>query len=218
MVGKYLGITICVLALTTIVPAQESSDHTGPLNFNIGGGVGFPLGTTSDFAGNGANFVVGAGPNFGRFFGLSGEFMWNNLPIKSNVLRALQVPSASAREYSLTLNAIIRVPTPGRLGFYAIGGGGWYHLSGELTAPTVVPGTVCAPFWVWWGGCVSGLFPANAVLASASSNAFGENIGGGFTIALGEGTTKFYTEVRYHHASHNHVSTNLLPLTFGFRW
>lgn len=218
MIGKYLGVAICVLTATMIVTAQEISDHTGPVNFNIGGGVGFPLGTTSNFSGNGANFVVGVGPNFGKFFGLSGEFMWNNFPIKSNVLRALQVPSASAREDSLTLNAIVRLPTPGRLGFYAIGGGGWYHRSGELTAPTVVPGTVCPPFWVWWGGCVSGLFPANAVLASASSNAFGENIGGGFTIALGEATTKFYTEVRYHHASHNNVSTNILPLTFGLRW
>jgi len=106
----------------------------------------------------------------------------------------------------------------GRLGIYGIGGGGWYHRSGEATAPGLVPGTVCPPFWDWWGTCISGLWPANVVIASTSSNAFGGNIGGGVTYRLGESGVKFYTEVRYHHASHNQVNTDLLPLTFGVRW
>ena len=215
---KWVRVSLCIAAFASAAISQEASQQAPPLNFNVGGGVGFPLGATSDFSGNGGTFVVGGGPNFGRFFGLSGEFMWNNLPIKSSVLRAIEVPSVSARQYALTLNGILRVPTHGKLGAYLIGGGGWYHRSGELTAPIVVPGTVCSTFWVWWGSCVSGLFPANAVLASSSSNAFGGNFGGGLTFGLGTQNTKVYTEVRYHHASYNHVNTNLLPLTFGLRW
>ncbi|HEY1801553.1 MAG TPA: outer membrane beta-barrel protein [Terriglobales bacterium] len=187
-------------------------------NFNVGGGVGFPLNSTADFANNGANFVVGGGPNLNHLLGLSAEFMWDDLPVKKSVVQQLQVPDASTRQYAVTLNAIFRVPTRGRLGFYAIGGGGWYHRSGELTAPTLVPGTVCPAFWVWWGSCVSGLFPANAVLASSSSDAFGGNIGGGVTLKIGEGNLKFYSEVRYHHAAHDHIDTDVLPLTFGLRW
>jgi hypothetical protein len=218
MLVKWVGVSLCIAAFASAAMSQETSRQVPPLNFNVGGGVGFPLGATSDFSGDGGTFVVGGGPNFGRFLGVSGEFMWNNLPIKSSVLRAVQIPGASARQYALTVNGILRVPTHGKLGAYVIGGGGWYHRSGELTAPIVVPGTVCSTFWVWWGSCVSGLFPANAVLASSSSNAFGGNIGGGLTFRLGAQNAKVYTEVRYHHASYNHVNTNLLPLTFGLRW
>jgi hypothetical protein len=45
---------------------------------------------------------VGGGPNFGRFFGLSGEFMWNNLPIKSSVLRGSWEPTSSVEAVGTT--------------------------------------------------------------------------------------------------------------------
>jgi hypothetical protein len=110
-------------------------------------------------------------------------------------------------------------PFNATVGAYVIGGGGWYHRSGELTNPVLVPGTICTPPIYWWSvGCVDGLVPSNEVIASRSSDFFGGNIGGGLTIPLGEGTSNFYVEVRYHHASHSNVSTDVLPLTFGFRW
>jgi hypothetical protein len=215
---KWLVAGLFLAVLSVNAASQDVAHEAPPFNFNIGGGIGFPLGTTSTFTNNGSNFVVGGGPNFGGVLGLSGEFMWNDLPIKSSALHPLAILGASAREYGLTLNAIVRVPTAGRLGGYVIGGGGWYRRSGELTAPTFIPGTVCAGFWVWWGACVGGLFPADAVIASSHSNAFGGNIGGGLTYNLGGGFTKLYAEVRYHHATHDHVDTNILPLTFGLRW
>jgi opacity protein-like surface antigen len=203
--------------LLTIVVLPCSAQEVGGWNFNLGGGVGFPLKNTSNFINDGANIVVGAGPNFGRFFGIDGEFMWQDFPIKQSVLTLTGAPAASARQYSLSGNVIFRIPTGTRLGLYAIGGGGWYHASGELTTPTVVPGTVCAPFYVFWGVCTSGLIPVNAVIASRSENAFGGNIGGGLSFRL-RGRTKFYSEVRYHHASYNIGKTDILPLTFGLRW
>src|SRR5689334_21668411 len=76
-------------------------------NFTIGGGIGFPQSTSASFVNNGANFVVGAGPNLRKFLGLDAEFMWHDLPVKRNVINALQVPDASARLYSVTFNGIV---------------------------------------------------------------------------------------------------------------
>ena len=101
----YVALLFAAVALPCC--AQE----TGPWNFNIGAGVGFPLGRTSEFVNDGAHVVVGAGPNFGRFFGLAGEFSWQDLPINNNVLALTGAPSASARQYSVTGNLIFRIPT-----------------------------------------------------------------------------------------------------------
>jgi len=213
MLFKRALAALVALALGLPAYAQDFSR----LNFNIGGGVGFPLSDTQKFINNGANFVVGAGPNFNRVIGVDGEFMWHDLPVKRSVINALGVPSASAREYSVTGNLILRIPTSSTLGAYLIGGGGWYHRSEEATAPGLVPGTVCPGFWVWWGVCVNGFFPANIVIASSSSNAFGGNVGAGLTFRIAD-YLKVYAEVRYHHASHSGIDTDILPLTFGLRW
>jgi hypothetical protein len=56
------------------------------------------------------------------------------------------------------------------------------------------------------------------ITGSRSANAFGGNTGGGITYCLVESYAKPYAEVRYHYASYNKVSTEVLPLTFGIRW
>jgi hypothetical protein len=183
-------------------------------NFNIGGGIGFPQGNLSTFVNNGGNIVVGGGYNVNHYLSTNGEFMWNDLPINSATLQALQTPSASARQYSLTFDPVIHLPVWRRLRGYVIGGIGWYYRSGETTIPTA--GVVCDPYWSWWFGCTIGT--VNIVTGSTSANAFGENIGAGLTYPLGESGVKFYTEFRYHHASYHNVNTNLIPLTFGIRW
>ena len=210
-------ILFALTLILAVVVLPSSAQETPAWNFNVGGGVGFPIKDTGKFVNDGGNFSIGAGPNFGRFFGLKGEFMWQDLPLKQEVLTLTGSPDSSSRLYGLTGNLIFRIPTGTRLGLYAIGGGGWYHASGELTTPTVVPGTVCSPFWGWWGACTTGLIPVDAVLASRSADAFGGNIGGGLTFRI-SGSMKFYTEVRYHHAGYHIGSIDVLPLTFGFRW
>jgi opacity protein-like surface antigen len=195
-----------------VVSAQAQDESK--LLFNIGGGIGFPQGDLGSFVNNGANVVVGAGYGFNKVFGVDAEFMWHDLPINSTFKDLLQTSGASARQYSVTFNPIVHVPLGHRLGAYVIGGIGWYHRSGETTTPGV--GVICDPYWSWWYGCAIGT--VDFVTGSTSANAFGENIGGGLTIRLGESRAKFYTEVRYHHAGYNKVSTNILPLTFGLRW
>lgn len=214
MRAQTVFLLVCAMFLSRVGLAQEFSRW----NATVGGGVGFPQSTSANFANNGADFVVGGGPNLRRYLGLDGEFMWHDLPIKQNVINALGVPNAQARLYSVTLNAIVPIPTHGKAGFYVIGGGGWYHRSGELTAPAIVVGEVCDPFLIWMVDCVNGLVPGQKVLASSSSDALGGNIGGGITYRFGSSPLKFYGEVRYHHAPHNKIDTDVLPLTFGLRW
>jgi opacity protein-like surface antigen len=183
-------------------------------NFVIGGGPGFPFGDISSFVGTGGNFIIGGGLNFNKALGVDTEFMWHDLPINSATKELLQTPGASARQYAWTFNPIVHVPLGEHFGAYVIGGIGWYHRSGETTTPGA--GVVCDPYWSWWYGCTIG--SVDFVTGSRSSNAFGENIGGGLTYRLGEGHAKIFTEARYHHAGYDHVSTDLLPLTFGIRW
>jgi opacity protein-like surface antigen len=208
-VRLFLTITI-LFGLLAPAHAQEHSKWL----FNIGGGIGFPQGDLGSFVNDGGHFVIGGGYNFARHFGVDSEFMWHDLPINSATKQLLQTPGASARQYAWTFNPIFHFPLGQHFGAYAIGGIGWYHRSGETTTPGV--GVVCDPYWSWWYGCAIG--SVNFVTGSRSADAFGENIGGGLTFRLGESHLKVYTEVRYHHAGYNKVSTRILPLTFGIRW
>jgi hypothetical protein len=118
--------------------------------------------------------------------------------------------------HSVTGNLIVKVPPGKLLGAYLIGGGGWYRRTIEATASVLTPGTVCEPSWAFWGVvCVNGLVPATVTLGSRTSDAGGWNIGGGVTFGQ---SAKFYTEVRYHRAYPDNVDTEVLPVTFGFRW
>jgi Outer membrane protein beta-barrel domain len=202
--------TLLLLGSLGLVRAQDQPKW----NFNIGGGIGFPQGDLSSFINDGGNFVVGGGYNVNHYLSMNGEFMWHDLPVNSATKEALQTPGASARQYALTFDPMVHFPLGHRLGAYAIGGIGWYHRSGETTTPGTA--VICDPYWSWWYGCTIG--NVTIVTGSTSADSFGENIGGGVTYRLSENGLKFYTEFRYHHATYDKVSTNLIPLTFGIRW
>jgi hypothetical protein len=80
MYGKLL---FAIVLTACIAHAQYGVPQ---FNFNIGGGIGFPLSSTSDFANEGADFVIAAGPNFSRVLGINAEFMWHELPVKRGVI------------------------------------------------------------------------------------------------------------------------------------
>ena len=209
---KLLLLVGVILVVAGPANAQEA-DYSKFL-FNIGGGIGFPQGDLTKFVNDGGNFVVGGGINFNHYFGVDSEYMWHDLPINSATKQFLQTPGASARQHAWTFNPIVHLPLGStKFGAYVIGGIGWYHRSGETT-PGV--GVVCDDYWSWWYGCALG--SVDIVTGSRSANAFGENIGAGFTYRLGESHAKIYSEFRYHHAAYNSTATNLIPLTFGIRW
>jgi hypothetical protein len=187
-------------------------------NFNIGGGPGFPVSKTSDFAYNSYHFVVGAGPNLRTHVKLNGEFMFHGLPVQQWVVNELNVPTVKGRLYSFTGNVMVGTGGTSKSA-YLIGGGGWYRRTVEAQKVVYQAGKVCAPVWVWWNiQCVNGIFPTTVTIGSRSVSAGGFNIGGGLTFALGSSGAHLYTEVRYHHAFTDGVETTVLPLTFGVRW
>jgi hypothetical protein len=204
---------VCGCLLWTAISAFSQQAYP-KFNFNIGGGVGFPLSTGSTYVDASPNFVIGGGYNFNQKFGLDGEFMWQDLILNDTALAELQTSSASARQYAVTVDPIFRFYQKKRIGAYLIGGGGWYHRSGETTAAGL--GVICDPFWSWYYGC--GIGEVTIVTGSRSKNAFGFNVGGGLTYRLGEGRFKLYGEARYHHASYSNINTDILPLTFGIRF
>lgn len=142
------------------------------------------------------------------------------------VLQPLQAVSTQADSlsgnsnlYGLTGN--YRYELRGRLlGAYLIGGGGWYFrknwLSREVTAG---PGTICTPAWLWWGfTCTSGTVTANQTLATSTTNAWGANVGVGFTVRVGEAPYRLYTEARYHYVPTGNVSTQFIAVSAGIRF
>jgi hypothetical protein len=187
-------------------------------NFNIGGGLGFPVGQTSNLANKSYNFVAGAGPNLRTHVKLVGEFMFHGLPVQKGVVSELGIPSAKGRLYSFTGN--IMVGTGGeKKAVYLIGGGGWYRRTLSVQQTVYQAGRVCTPVVVWWNlQCVNGIFPTAVTIGSRSSDAGGFNIGGGLTFAMGSLGANLYAEVRYHRALTANVDTTVLPLTFGVRW
>ena len=196
---------------------------------HIGGGIGIPLGRTADFAGLSGTFQVGAGPNLSAHSSIVGEFMWQGLPPTPRVLAVLVNPliaaglpptvSTSSNLYALTANYMFRMAGH-RYGFYVIGGGGWYYRHTALNNYTVAPGTVCQPVWDWWGfTCQAGVVSTSRTLATNGVSSGGVNVGTGITIGLGDSGVKYYMEARYHYSPQGgRISTQVIPVTFGFRW
>ena len=208
----FLVVATFIVAAALPAAAQDFSR----IRFNVGGGVGYPQGNLSTFVNSSGNFVAGGGYNFAKYFGVSAEYFWEDMPINDRVLQQLNTTTETVRaqQYALTVNPIVEVPLVRKFGTYVIGGVGWYHRSGQTSVPGV--GVICDPYWSWWYGCT--ITSTDIVTKSRSSNAFGKNIGVGVTYRLGETHLKIYAEVRYHEASYNNVPTKLVPITFGVRW
>jgi opacity protein-like surface antigen len=215
--------TVFLIIISTLVVArvlaQEAPSEAPRVDFDIGGGIGFPTSTISNYVNSGANFVVGGGVRMHSDLGFNGEFSWQDLAPKSSVIAATGAPGGNARQYSVTGNMLLHTPESHKLGGYGIGGIGWYHRSWDLTAPTLAIGTTCVPSYAFWGVvCSNGLVSATQVLKSGSGNAFGWNVGGGVTYRLGESHLKVYAEARVHFAYYSGINTRVIPLTFGLRW
>jgi Outer membrane protein beta-barrel domain len=209
--SRWWMLFICCV-LTSHASAQS-------YNFNFGGGAGFPLSTTNDFANTSYNLVVGGGPNLTPHLKMNAEFMFHGLPVQQSVINQLSVSNVKGRLYSLTGNLILGTPIGGSKTAYLIAGGGWYRRTLEAKETVLQAGTKCAPFWVWWNiQCVDGIFPTDVTVGSRTSSAPGFNVGGGVSLRLWDSSANFYTEVRYHRAFTQGIDTTVLPLTFGIRW
>jgi hypothetical protein len=205
---------LIISCLASFVSAQQ------PFHFNIGGGPGVPIGNTSHFAKTGGNVVVGAGVTMAPHVALNAEYMYHSLPVKGDVIRRLRVPDASARLHAITGNLLVAFGSHA-VSAYGVAGGGWYHRSWDITRPALGTRTECDAALLWFGifDCHDEVDLTDKKIASNSESASGWNTGGGIMIGLGRETSaKFYAEIRYHRAFHKGINTEVLPITFGFRW
>jgi len=206
----------------SILNAQEESDK---INSNLGAALSLPLSSTSNFVRTSWGLVGGAGYNFSDHHSIIGEFMWSALHPSGAGLQPIRLAlnnnsiTGHSNLYALTGN--YRYQLQGRrFGTYFIAGGGWYYRTSGFTG-TVTSGTgvTCAPAWLWWGfSCVSGTVTANQTLGGHTSSVFGGNVGGGFTIKVGDPSYRIYIEPRYHYAPTKNIATQLMELTVGIRY
>lgn len=198
------------LLLIGAISAQE----TPPFAFNVGAGFTTPVGGSGRRLDSGWNFDAGAGYNFSPYVGLMAQFNFNRLDVNSATVNALGFPAGDVRMWSATLDPIIHTHPRGPVDVYFIGGGGWYQRTQEFTRPTTAFFTGFDPFFGFFPIAV----PATQVLTSYTVNKPGVNGGMGFSLGT-KWHVKFYAEARYHRMfMGNDRHTDLLPVTFGFRW
>jgi len=196
----------------TTAPAWASPNAAalGPWawNFNFGGGPTPVAGPASNDLENGYNFTVGTGYNFSPRAGFIFEFMNSGFDLSDQALQSHNnAVDGSGSVWSLTLNPIWRFRVGGPIGAYIIGGGGFYQREERFTEPTsvVVQGH-------------NGPFTEDGYEdVHEFDSTGGVNAGAGLTWNVGWGT-KFYVEARYHYVFTAGKPTQLVPITFGFRW
>jgi hypothetical protein len=210
-----------LLALCGLGITAASGQTFNRFNFNVGGGFGGAFGDVGKLTGTSYNGVVGGGMNFSRAFGVKAEYMYYDLGFKDSVKANQGLPDATGRLQSATLNLVYSHTLQGKLGVYAIGGGGWYQRTVEARSQFLPQGTVCQPGYKLWGiTCTTGINPLVDPAQTLSSNtvsAGGYNFGGGFTYRV-NWKAKVYVEGRYHHSYTSDDHTNVFPVTVGLRW
>ena len=189
--------------------ASPNAAALGPWawNFNFGGGPSPVLGSSHDALNNGYNFTVGGGYNFSPRLGFVLEFMNSAFGLTNNTLVANGAVDGDAFLRSVTLNPIWRFRIAGPIGGYLIGGGGFYEREERFTKP--FDNFISTPH--------GGYYDSGYDYDHQFDDTGGVNVGVGFTWNVGWGT-KFYVETRYHYVFTSGKPTQLIPVTFGFRW
>jgi opacity protein-like surface antigen len=80
-----------------------------------------------------------------------------------------------------------------------------------------VPGSSCNGFFTWWGACPNVSIPLSGSFVNSSQNDFGYNFGGGITRKVPSGV-EIYAEYRFIHGTNSGITTDVRPITIGFRW
>jgi hypothetical protein len=210
------GLCLALLLGFAGVAFPQSEEH--PVTLSAGAGLTTITGFDAGKLDHGANIQVGGGHFFNRYFGVTGNFMFNQLGITRSELNALNQPDGGARVYSITVDPTVRFPLGKGWTAYLLGGGGYLRRTVEFTRPTLAQTFIFDP---WWGYFGPGLVPVNQILGSVTSNSGAIDVGGGLNIPLPGTSSKgvhLYVESRYFHGFTSNSNTTLVPITFGIRW
>jgi hypothetical protein len=242
---------VALVAIVVLVAAMPAFAQDKPVGFNFGGGWAFPVSGLRDAFDAGWNGSIGATFNINPYVGIQSEYMYDRLGGPDRTIPLFAAPVAvggtsgilesNHQMHVLTFNMVYNPlgseASSKPVGYYAIGGGGYYHRIIQLTTPSVGYTTFCDPYWYV---CYPALVEVTRVIGDRSSNDFGINLGAGITFGT---EAKFYVETRWHYVWGPKVtptvatpvrsattgepidcsagcSTNAqyFPLTFGVRW
>jgi opacity protein-like surface antigen len=154
--------------------------------------------------------------------GLRFDLGYNNADFSREFLQALDevttgdISTGDVDIWSLTANVVWGPDNSGPVSFYITGGVGAYYLSAQVGAPGVFTGVICDPWYPFW--CYPGLVPGTVIKGSESTTEWGYNAGLGLTIEVGQSGSQIYFETIYHSAQTNEVTSDYVPLVFGYRW
>jgi opacity protein-like surface antigen len=186
--------------------------------YNVGAGANIDSGTTKTFVrGGGIVGTAGVARNATKYLGLRGDFIFADLPLRQSTLALAQAGSANSYLFAFTVDPVINIPASKLWGGYLVFGPGFYRRTGTLNNDNAIPGSTCNQFFEWWGVCPNVSLPLSGSFINSSQNQFGYNIGGGITRKMPSGV-ELYAEYRLNHGSANHTTTDVRPITIGFRW
>ena len=221
------GGFLLLVGLTTLgaqLNAQTNSTNTDYRKWTIvaGAGPSIPVGRISNSLSTGWNITGGAGYYFTKNFAVIPEFTYTGLGVQNSFIQSLGAPGANSHIWAWTLNPEVRFRTSKRLGFYLIGGPGYYRRILNLTQPTLVSGYGSGYFGYYsyysYYGYYPTTYPSNQTISTVERVGWGGNAGVGFTYKLGWAGAKLFGEVRYHYASTYPRKTQFIPITFGISW
>src|SRR5450432_2664373 len=177
-----------------------------------GGGFTAPAGNTQKDETYGWSVTGGVGYKFARDSALMAEFHFDRNGIPGPILALVGEPGGNVHTWSLTLDPVLHYKTTGSWGGYLTGGGGFYRKITSFTEPVQAYGEYCDYFY-----CYPYQYTTDVVVSQYSSNQGGVNFGPGFTFGGGNGG-KFYAEARYTWIDTPGRGTQMVPVTFGYRW
>jgi hypothetical protein len=212
---RFRSLLTTTIFLAFMLSALSAFAQSGGWNLGISGASASPVGVTRDHLNTGWNVDVGAERALAMGLGLRADFGYFDLGVSERTLQALQVPDGQAHMYSLTIGPTWRFAESSKVHGYVLGGVGWYRRTVDFLQPTVGLLDIIDP---WWGYVGSVFVPADQVLGSVTSNAFGGSVGGGVSISLGDDRSEVFLELRYHDANTKGSSTGVVPVSFGIRW
>jgi len=162
------------------------------VTYEAGGGVNAPSSDSSSYITWGGNFTVGAGYRFNQNFSTLLEYQFMDDKLPGAIIAEAGATGGHVHIWSLSADPMYEINPKSAIGFYAIGGFGFYRAVTSFTDPE--QGQYCTYFYC-------GVVTQNVVVGHYSSNQGGWSIGGGiehrFAGWNGDGKTRVFAEARY---------------------
>jgi hypothetical protein len=202
--------------------SMHNADGSNKYTFLFGGGFTLPVGGTHNDLTTSYAFQAGGGRAFNKKVAVLLEFNWANFGVQTATLNHLLAVynslgatdqngnplsqlNGTSHVWSFSIDPVYTLAQGDRSGVYATGGVGFYHKTANFSIPAV--GIACDIF----GNCFQ--FQANQTIDKYTSNAFGVNLGFGYTYRFSRfADERFFVEARYvYNANSRRAETGTTP-------